>query len=796
MTATTLDTHREQMLAQLAGGDAYGFLTMAHPYLRTCPDDGYVRLMVVREYLKLGLIAAGRDTLEQATSAGELSEQFASLAASVRAIAGGSIGWDDGRQLFQANLAALQQRGIDTESIERAWADRSCDFERFVDQNGVTQIRRIHANGVWDWIPALRDHEGADQAQPLPEGLPGRMPGPYIFSGLGQGGFFERVYRATQNTFLGFSCALFVVEPDPASFAMVLHLRDWRDILSDERVFLAVGEEWEALLGRTWPNDVDLPFPTQVITSAQRCENHQRRLLAVVEAAMNDCERAIHEARRELDRRYESRDLHYWSQRFDEALSGRGAPLRILAAVSTHTTFLQYSMRDAQRAFEAMGHRCDVLIESKSYQSTSPLHFHKAVLDLDPDVFFIIDHLRPEFANVLPANLPILTWDQDQLPHVITRENIERMAPHDFLVGCSKLPCLTLGADARQVRQWLIPTCPEQFGGPPLTDEERERFDCDMSFVSHASQTPKAFHEEERRVYKDDLVRRLLDVMFELMPEALANYGSPGGYVTSLVLQRGMEQCGIRALPVELQERLKNWYLWRLGDRLFRHEALEWAAKWARLRGRVFRIYGNGWETHPTLSEFASGPAQNGRDLLCVYRASRINLQLMPAGFLHQRAMDGLAAGGFFLSRRVPRDVTGRTLRSLMARIDELHIPDSAALLASNDQAIRDGLTTVLGPWLALMGREGMDILEYLRVTAEIPFPDELFPHFGEIVFDSFKSLAGAADRFIDDDSLRSDMAAEMRTVIVRELAYQPTMKRFLAWMRDYLVLRSADASG
>ena len=46
----------------------------------------------------------------------------------------------------------------------------------------------------------------------------------------------------------------------------------------------------------------------------------------------------------------------------------------------------------------------------------------------------------------------------------------------------------------------------------------------------------------------------------------------------------------------------------------------------------------------------------------------------MPAGFVHQRALDGLAAGGFFLSRTAPSDVRGLLLRRLDNRIREFGI--------------------------------------------------------------------------------------------------------------------------
>ena len=77
--------------------------------------------------------------------------------------------------------------------------------------------------------------------------------------------------------------------------------------------------------------------------------------IEAVEEAGAARESEVCQSLQEIERRYASRDRTYWAKRFGDALSGRGEPLRILTAVSIHTTFLQYSMRDAIAAFEALG---------------------------------------------------------------------------------------------------------------------------------------------------------------------------------------------------------------------------------------------------------------------------------------------------------------------------------------------------------------------------------------------------------------------------------------------------------
>ena len=250
-------------------------------------------------------------------------------------------------------------------------------------------------------------------------------------------------------------------------------------------------------------NDPDLPFPRHGYTQSAFRPGCDPPAVAVVEQAGAIRERELAQSSRELEAKYASRDMAHWARRFDEALSGRGRPLRVLAAVSVHTTFLQHSMRDIKRALESLGHECMVLMERSNHHVIGTLTYHAAMREFDPDLFLSIDHLRPEFGEIVPSNLPVLTWDQDLLPQVFTDKNMRLVPRQDFLVGCAKPNWVKAGLNPRQFLHARVPTCPEQFGGDPLTEAEQARYACDVSYVSHASQTPKAFHEEERSLYSD-----------------------------------------------------------------------------------------------------------------------------------------------------------------------------------------------------------------------------------------------------------------------------------------------------
>lgn len=380
------------------------------------------------------------------------------------------------------------------------------------------------------------------------------------------------------------------------------------------------------------------------------------------------------------------------------------------------------------------------------------------------------------------------------MPHVFTKANIQRFGKLDCLVGGSDGKYVEAGCNPRQCLYASIPTCPEQFGGEPLTDEERERYTCDVSYVSHASQTPQAFHNQERAAYRDRTLQELLDTMYKLAPSVLSEQGVMSGDVAKAILKEASRRCGSAVQDEQIRERLLSWYLWRLGDRIFRHEALEWVAQWARHSGRTFRIYGNGWDKHPTLASFAAGPAQNGRELLCVYRASRINLQLMPAGFLHQRALDGLAAGAFFLARGTGSDQRNPVFVGLSAAIRAQGLEGGDEVLQRGDEPLATAFRDALRD-LGLTQRDAEAMFQLLSRRDRLDYPAEIFPRFSLIRFTEYDSFATAADRFLQDSILRQSIAEEMRRVVLERFTYKATMRRFLQFIAEYFRARAAELS-
>ena len=126
MTAVALDSRREQLLALLRSERAYEFLHQVDGYLVAAPDDQLLRIMAIREYVKLGLIEPARELIPGATAADSACGEIRELAARLRRLPDGRVDWSARRSLLERNLATL------FDATQRAAIQAACaDQERF-----------------------------------------------------------------------------------------------------------------------------------------------------------------------------------------------------------------------------------------------------------------------------------------------------------------------------------------------------------------------------------------------------------------------------------------------------------------------------------------------------------------------------------------------------------------------------------------------------------------------------------------------------------------------------------------
>src|SRR5262249_4996272 len=134
----------------------------------------------------------------------------------------------------------------------------------------------------------------------------------------------------------------------------------------------------------------------------------------------------------------------------------------------------------------------------------------------------------------------------------------------------------------------------------------------------------------------------------ELVETLLSQHRQGAGQAWDYVALRNLARSRAAARAILLDPRALNEMtmdLCTFADRAYRHTALAWVSRWCESNGKTLNLYGNGWESHATFAKWAAGPAAPGEDARAIFQVSRINLQLIQPGFIHSRALDGLAAG-------------------------------------------------------------------------------------------------------------------------------------------------------
>jgi len=167
----------------------------------------------------------------------------------------------------------------------------------------------------------------------------------------------------------------------------------------------------------------------------------------------------------------------------------------------------------------------------------------------------------------------------------------------------------------------------------------------------------------------------------------------------------------------------------------------------------------------------------------------------MPAGFLHQRAMDGLASGGFFLARATPGDLRGSALKQLGQRIIELGLNATTDILNSPDDRVQSLLRAAFGQHLEWLDPHEPSLPHNLICCAETEAAADAFPRLHEILFDSDSEFRQMAERFLTDEPLCRSIADEMHQIVVDRFSYRAAMNRFLHAMRDFLIERSSNGN-
>jgi hypothetical protein len=739
------------------------------------------------------------------------------------------------RDRFAANCAALGTRRPGLADLLRGLAPGRPYFVR-------PRAERVDL-GVGDASGEVAAGEPATEVRPLAHPLPpavarqtaaalcpsGFCTVPLLVVGEDVGWLWNALYALPCQvpTAPGHRPPLFFLIRDLERLWVMLHVQDWAALLADARVRLFVGHDAVDQFRLSLAEDAACPWPRLSVTVDPALWPAGLTIDGLLQDAGATVAGRFAALQRQLAADHAGRSAaslaalyappalaapHLAAQHLAQPARGGAAglsgpvspavpsprPLNVLGITSRYTTFLQYSMRDWLAAFERLGHRTQLVIEQADHEIAGPVAAATAAAAFPPDLVVCIDHFRKELGG-LPAEVPVAMWVQDALPNLFAPAGGAAQGPRDYCLGFGRLKMVDeFGYPADRYMPAVVGLDERRFLPRPLSPAEQDRFGGEVAFVSHASEPADAIIQNQinQAGGPSSPAGRLLSAAFD----ALRAVYDAGGAVTEPIavrrlVERAMADTGTSG-SAEQVNAIVDLFVLRVNNALFRHQSLQWVAD----MGVDLRLWGRGWETHPTLKRFARGVADNAGQLPLIYQASAINLQVTPHGAVHQRLMEGLAAGGFFLIRHCPGDELEREFQTIHAwcasagvttdaDLRRLAPPTVRAAIARAAQTFQyDPLTDGGGTTAntAAAGRRE-SFVSQLRASHDDGYIRSAGTVWGDdydaVAYRSADELRAKVSRYLADADDRRRVAASMRQVVLDRFTYTATTRRLLAFM-------------
>ncbi|MCH7872415.1 MAG: glycosyltransferase family 1 protein, partial [Planctomycetes bacterium] len=234
-----------------------------------------------------------------------------------------------------------------------------------------------------------------------------------------------------------------------------------------------------------------------------------------------------------------------------------------------------------------------------------------------------------------------------------------------------------------------------------------------------------------------------------------------------------------------------------VADITLRERTVRAAARWADQSGGQFYLYGRGWDERAEFARFAKGFVKHGRELGRAFRAATISLHAGTNSALHQRVLDGLCAGGFFLIQEKTSDSAHETSMAvyrylLKERPSVPFVMKAEYLPAPHDERYREMLRIRgVDPERGFPFDESQyKFMMFHGGRGRLPMASGYWPEYQQVVYRDPDHLVERIDFFLQHAEQRRELAREMRAVVLANFTYDAFVRNILAFVQDGLAGR------
>jgi len=748
--ASVLTYSRDELLRLGTAGRSWEFLALAMPVIEAEPDED-LRLMAAANATMLGLGTMARSLLEAMPARRLKRSDVRSMLAALEALEPDEITAPARLSALEANVGALAARGIDLTSEAVRWREMDASRVWYRASDGNVVRRR---SGSWERIG---DQAGSArrfvQTHLIEGGDAGR---PLTIEGVDPPWLLIEAHRATPVAADGFQPRLTVLQADPMELLDGLAHEDMSALLGESRVEIFVGAEAMSRYAQVLRDR----FETQVIGAYVPLNGTRTRLDPPGETVLREAEasqRAEHVSLlEEIRARYEGRDASWWAARYASARSG-GPALRVLVPTCRYSTFIRHSSADLVSALRGAGCEAELLIEPDDSSRFSSLAYLRAIRRFEPDLVILINYTRAHLGDLFPASLPFVCWMQDAMSHHYDASIGARQTAMDFLVGHLGHELFEqFGFPRERSMRMPVVTSTRTFHPGPVAPAVQRRYECEIGWVSHHSETPEAMHERLKQ---------------EIGPVVSQARGAPDEQVVT---------------------QLFRLYAKPLADRVLRHQTLSWAADIADRRSWRLQVHGRGWEAHPRFRRHACGEVSHDEALRACYAGASVQLHMTINDVVHQRIMECALSGGLPACRLNAATVgpVMRALRQEASRAEPVARESrNGSAMVGFDVAGTEA-SSALATMLRACGVEVPDVMwveegKVERLREQAPPPPErradwLLGDLSEMTFSTARGLEALIERAMGDESWRRERSAFVAERVRERLTDDVLVERVL----------------
>lgn len=773
---------RNQILLLAREGRAWEVVTRCVAYLRQEPQDAGVRFLLARALVNLHLPTLAERMLQSLPDAARAAPQVRELEAQAAGASEISVPPAQRLDRIKRAMQALGEQSTPFDNHLDRWSEREQRMEQYEARDGNVVRCRQGEQDPARWL-GLLDARGAS-SQLASVGMQGsgeQGTSPVIVDGIRPPWVLAHLLDATPRLASGFQTRVRVIERSADAALDGLAMAELAPSLRGRKVEFYLGERATdrlkasilahpgiAGIGQVLQNTGSPPTTSLAQTLSET--------IAMTRVAEN-------RLRSQVEARYASRDKDYWRARYRVATApGSDEPLRVLVTSCLYTTYVQHAASDLLEAFRGNGCKVELVIEADHTSSLTTSGYLEPIERLDPDLIISINYTRHSMPVALPRNIPFVCWIQDQLPHLYRDGAGTHQGELDFVIGYARrLLFDRFGYPPERAMFTPVVASAKKFSPSAGTPEQQTRLACDVAYVSNQSQTPRELHEQIKEEAGDSQTQAVLDEVYPIIERAV------GEMHRQPLLPRmitALRDATTRVQSVTASEpeidRYVMQYGYRIGELVARNQMLHWASEACGRRGWTLKLFGRGWEKHPTLARHAQGPLVHGDDLRVSYGAARVHLHASVSNLVHQRVIECALSGGLPLCRSLsdirptPHGALHRlglsaadagtktdTGRSTGAKLAFAPI-DHPGLLASVSQWQKLGWAD------ALLDPDGMlyaDRAELDRLGSRDTLDDEdwachqaMFSDLSLFTFSDASELEAMLDSVIGSDTLRASM--------------------------------------